>query len=61
MYLQHVPLNDIQDVMGHETLAETALYIHVPAKLKKQALEIITIEGEFSWPFMYGGTSRLLW
>jgi integrase/recombinase XerD len=61
MYLQHVPLNDIQDVMGHETLAETALYIHIPAKFKQQALEIIAIEGEFSWPFMYGGTSRLLW
>jgi integrase/recombinase XerD len=61
MYLQRVPLNDIQDVMGHETEAETAIYIHVPEQLKKQALEIITIEGEFSWPFMYGGTSRLLW
>jgi integrase/recombinase XerD len=60
MYLQRVPLNDIQDVMGHETEAETALYIHVPEKLKKQALEIISIEGEFSWPYMYGGTSRLL-
>jgi integrase/recombinase XerD len=61
MYLKRVPLNDIQDVMGHETEAETAIYIHVPEQLKKQALEIITIEGEFSWPFMYGGTSRLLW
>ncbi len=61
MYLQRVPLNDIQDVMGHETEAETAIYIHVPEKLKKQALEIITIEGEFSWPYMYGGTSRLSW
>jgi len=61
MYLQRVPLNDIQDVMGHETEAETAIYIHVPEKLKQQALEIISIEGEFSWPFMYGGTSRLSW
>jgi site-specific recombinase XerD len=61
MYLQRVPLNDIQDVMGHETEAETAIYIHVPEKLKKQALKIITIEGEFSWPYMYGGTSRLSW
>jgi integrase/recombinase XerD len=61
MYLQRVPLNDIQDVMGHETEAETAIYIHVPEKLKQQALEIISIEGEFSWPYMYGGTSRLSW
>jgi integrase/recombinase XerD len=60
MYLQRVPLNDIQDVMGHETEAETAIYIHVPEKLKQQALEIISIEGEYSWPYMYGGTSRLL-
>ena len=45
--------------MGHETEAETALYIHVPEKRKKQALEHISIEGEFSWPFMYGGGSRL--
>jgi len=59
MYLQRVPLNDIQDMMGHETEAETAIYIHVPEKLKQQALEIIAIEGQFSWPYMYGGTSRL--
>ncbi len=61
MYLKRVPLNDIQDLMGHETEAETAIYIHIPEKLKQQALEIITIEGEFSWPYMYGGTSRLSW
>jgi len=59
MYQQNVPLDDIEDLMGHETEAETALYIHVPEKLKKQALEQITIEAEFSWPFMYGGDSRL--
>jgi len=60
MYLAKTPLNDIEDMMGHETQAETALYIHVPDELKKQALETIAIEGECSWPFMYGGTSRLL-
>ena len=59
MYLQRVPLNDIQDIMGHYTEAETALYIHVPEQLKQLALEIITITGECSWPYMYGGTSRL--
>ena len=60
MYLTKTPLEDIEDMMGHETNAETALYIHVPDDLKKQALETITIEGEFSWPFMYGGKSKLL-
>jgi integrase/recombinase XerD len=59
MYLQRVPLNDIQNVMGHETEAETAIYIHVPEQLKQQALEIIAIEGEFSWPYMHGGASKL--
>lgn len=61
MYLQRVPVNDVQDVMGHETEAETALYIHVPEKLKQQALEVISIEGEYSWPYMQGGASRLLY
>ena len=60
MYLAKTPLNDIEDMMGHQTQAETALYIHVTDDLKKQALETIAIEGEFSWPFMYGGTSQLL-
>ena len=59
MYLQNVPLDDIEDLMGHETEAETALYIHVPEQLKKQALETISLEGEFSWPYMHGGKSRL--
>jgi len=59
MYLQRVPLNHIQDIMGHHTEAETAIYINVPEQLKQQALEIIVIEGEFSWPYLYGGTSRL--
>jgi len=61
MYLQRVPINDIQDVIGQETEAETAIYIHIPEKLKQQVLAMISIEGEFSWPSMYGGTSRLSW
>ncbi|MBC8180273.1 tyrosine-type recombinase/integrase [candidate division KSB1 bacterium] len=59
MYLQQVPLNDIEDIMGHETSAETALYIHVPEKLKQQALELISLQSEYSWPYMHGGASRL--
>lgn len=59
MYLQRVPLNDIQDILGHETQAETAIYIHVPEHLKQQALETIAIEGEFAWPYLQGGASRL--
>jgi len=59
MYLAKTPLNDLEDILGHETEAETALYIHVPEQLKQQALEHITLQGEFSWPYVYGGTSRL--
>ena len=59
MYLAKTPLNDLEDILGHETEAETALYIHVPEQLKQQALEHITLQGEFSWPYLYGGTSRL--
>ncbi|MBN2375515.1 MAG: tyrosine-type recombinase/integrase [Sedimentisphaerales bacterium] len=60
MYLAKTPLNDIQDILGHETDAETALYIHVPQKLKQLALQTIAIEGAFSLPYLFGGTSRLL-
>ena len=59
MYLQQVPLDDIEDIMGHETSAETALYIHVPETMKKQALKFISLHGETSWPYMPGGQSRL--
>ena len=60
MYQQKVPLTDIEDIMGHETEAETALYIHVPEKFKKQALQLISLQGEYSWPYLQGGASRLL-
>ena len=60
MYLQKVSLDEIEDMMGHETNAETALYIHVPEKLKKQALGLISLQGEYSWPYLQGRASRLL-
>jgi integrase/recombinase XerD len=59
MYQQSASTGEVQDMLGHETEAETALYIHVPEKLKQQALETIAIEGEFSWPYLHGGSSRL--
>jgi len=61
MYQQQIPLNDIEDIMGHETSAETALYVHVPETMKKQALEFISLHGETSWPYMQGGQSKLSW
>ena len=61
MYLANTPLADIQDLMGHETEAETSIYIHVPEKMKRLALQQISIDGKFSWPFLQGGISRLAW
>jgi site-specific recombinase XerD len=45
MYHQGVPVDAICDMMGHETIAETSVYIHVSDELKKQALEKISIPG----------------
>jgi site-specific recombinase XerD len=59
MYQRNTPLEDIEDIMGHETEAETALYIHVPEPMKKQALELISLQGEYSWPYRQGGASQL--
>jgi integrase/recombinase XerD len=59
MYLAKTPLADIQDLMGHESEAETSIYIHVPEQMKRLALQQISIDGKFSWPFLQGGASRL--
>jgi integrase/recombinase XerD len=61
MYLAKTPLANIQDLMGHETQAETSIYIHVPEQMKRLALQQIAIDGKFSWPFLQGGISRLAW
>jgi len=46
MYLQKVPPEAIQAMMGHDNLEETAGYIHIPMQRKKQALELLTINGD---------------
>lgn len=43
MYCRAVPCSAIQAMLGHETKAETAIYIHIPARFKKQALAKIAI------------------
>ena len=45
MYHQGVPVEAICQIMGHESIAETGVYIHVSDELKKQALEKISIPG----------------
>jgi site-specific recombinase XerD len=45
MYNKGVPAEDIRRMMGHDSIEETSLYIHVSDELKKEALEKITIPG----------------
>jgi len=49
MYHNNVPLSAIQDMMGHDSIADTSTYIHVSDKLKQLALDSILISRRFSW------------
>ena len=49
MYHQNVPLSAIQAMMGHESIAETSIYVHVSDKLKQLALDAIHLSGRLSW------------
>jgi integrase/recombinase XerD len=49
MYHCGVPLSDIQAMMGHDSIADTSIYIHVSDKLKQLALDQILISRRFSW------------
>lgn len=45
MYHQKIPPSAIQTMMGHSSIDETTIYIHVSDQLRKEALEIIAMEG----------------
>jgi len=49
MYHQNVPLSAIQAMMGHDSIADTSIYIHVSDKLKQLALDQIFISRRLSW------------
>ena len=49
MYHNNVPLSAIQNMMGHDSIADTSIYIHVSDKLKQMALDSIQISRRFSW------------
>jgi integrase/recombinase XerD len=49
MYIQGVPFSAIQAMLGHEKDEETALYIHVPLHMQKDALGILTLSGGAAW------------
>ncbi|MCK5148342.1 tyrosine-type recombinase/integrase, partial [bacterium] len=43
MYTRGVPSEAISRILGHSSLEETALYIHVPEAMKIEALKKIHI------------------
>ncbi|MBT8332002.1 MAG: tyrosine-type recombinase/integrase [Deltaproteobacteria bacterium] len=49
MYHQNVPLVAIRNMMGHESIADTSIYVHVADKLKQVALDSICISRRLSW------------
>ena len=49
MYHANVPLDAIQAMMGHDKRAETAVYIKVSDRFKKEALLQLTINERMSW------------
>jgi integrase/recombinase XerD len=49
MYHQNIPIDAIQCMMGHDSIADTSIYIHVSDKLKQLALDSILISGRISW------------
>ncbi len=49
MYHQNVPISAIQTMMGHDSIADTSIYVHVSDKLKQLALDSILISRRFSW------------
>jgi len=49
MYHANVPLDAIQAMMGHDKRSETAVYIKVSDRFKKEALLQLTINERMSW------------
>ena len=44
MYINNVPLEAIKDMLGHENIAETSLYVHIPDTLKQNILEKLSVK-----------------
>lgn len=44
MYLNNVPQEAIKDMLGHENITETSLYIHIPDTLKQNILEKLSVK-----------------
>ena len=48
MYNQGIPLDAIMEMMGHERLSETSVYIHISDELMAEVLNKISIKGNVS-------------
>ena len=48
MYHSKVPLDAICAMMGHDSIADTAVYVHVSDQLIKQALDAVSISRRWS-------------
>ena len=48
MYNQKIPIEAIQEMMGHETLRETSVYIHISDELQAEVLKKISIKENIS-------------
>jgi site-specific recombinase XerD len=48
MYNQGVPVEAIQEMMGHERISETSVYIHISDELMAEVLNKISIKGNVS-------------
>jgi site-specific recombinase XerD len=48
MYNQGVPIEAIQEMMGHEKISETSVYIHISDELMTEVLNKISIKGNVS-------------
>jgi site-specific recombinase XerD len=48
MYNRNVPIEAIKEMMGHETLRETSVYIHIADELQAEVLKKISIKEKVS-------------
>ena len=48
MYHNKVPLAAICAIMGHDSIADTAVYVHVSDQLIKQVLDAVSLSGRWA-------------
>lgn len=49
LYTAGVPIDAIKTMLGHQRIADTAIYIHISDHIQQHAIDQITIEGKPSW------------